>query len=194
MNKNINRDTVLDWLKLLRWQVLDGHIEAIDVPKLMTLTIQWFDYYQGERDIVEMKDLYKELIHEELTEVSVAWYDKDVIEILDWYVDYLWVSLWYIWFNTLKNNENIIEPDAAILEEVTEEFNKVLDTIIVPWDLFLTAWLEIAYSNWTKSLELRDETDPEWKIWKVIKWKDYVKPDLENVFTKINKIRNANNS
>jgi len=184
MNK-INRDKILESLTKAREDIIDKWWELnIDLQSLLTITLQWFEYYQGNQNFSDMRDLYKKLITEELWEISEAWLNKDIIEVLDWLVDYLWVQVWYIWFDVNHRNKDVVSDNKneIILEELTEAFNSVLDKIIIPSNLFQLAWLEIAYSNWTKSLELRDESDEEGKVGKVIKGKDYKKPDLEKVF------------
>ena len=165
-------------------------LHTLDLNFLLQITLQWFDCYQWEEPLEKMVWLYKALIKEELDEASEAWYNMDIVELLDAYVDYLWVTIWYIWFKALRDNENVIEwKDKYILNEVTEWVNELLEKIIVPKGLFSLAWLEIAYSNWTKSLEKRDENDPEGKAGKIIKWPNYVKPDLNKVFDYIKKTR-----
>lgn len=182
--RQIDRDKILKSLSELREKIFNKEVEYVDLQSLLTVTLQWFEYYQGKQDYWKMVDLYKKLIKEELSEISDAWVNKDMVALLDWYVDYLWVQIWYIWFYINKNNENTISDnkEQIILEEVTKEFNLALDKIIIPAGLFTLAWLEVAYSNWTKSLELRDENDEEGKVGKVIKGKDYKEPELDKIF------------
>jgi len=174
------REKVYSWEK---------ELHHIDLNHLLQFTLNWFKVYQWDEDLQKMRDLYKKLVKEELSEISQAWYNKDIIELLDWYVDYLWVTIWYIYFDLLYSYKDVVDWEDALVEEMTERINELLKTIIIPKDLFSLAWLEVAYSNWTKSLEKRDESDPEWKAWKIIKWPSFVKPDLKKVF---NFLRNKN--
>ena len=169
---------VLD--KVYNWETeLLNDIYAED---LIDITIDWFKHYQWDEDSKKMMDLYEKLIDEEWNETVNAWRNKDIVEVLDWICDYVWVTTWYIyfWHKNVEEKDRVEERD--LVRNAARQLVLRSAWAFIPFDLFKVAYLEVAYSNWTKSLEKRKEDDPEWKVWKVIKWENFVKPDLNRVF------------
>ena len=182
---------MLKEIKKVREEILNWNtdINKLTFEDLFNATIEWFKHYQWDEDSKKMVELYSKLIDEEREETTQAWIDWDIIEVLDWIIDYVWVSLWFVYFGREEKIKEWVEVSTE------EEFKKsAIRTMIMilwwtftDWDLVKLAWLEVAYSNWTKPLEKRWEDDEEWKVGKVIKWKDFVKPDLKKVFEVLKK-------
>jgi len=172
---------------LLKWE---EDLSKLTIDDLLLATRKWFDHYQKDQDPEAMVELYSKLIDEEREETINAWRNWDIIEVLDWIIDYAWVMTWFMHFGEKLARSKWEE--TASEEEVNR---RIWQTVIMmlwwtmcDWELIKLAWLEVAYSNWTKSLELRDESDEEWKVWKVIKGKWYKKPNLKKVFKSLKSV------
>jgi len=161
---------------LFKWE---EDLWKLNVWDLIKSTRDWFDYYQKDQDPEAMVELYWKLIDEEREEIQVASREWDMIEFLDWVIDYVWVTIWFMHFWA---KANWTSDDEEVNKRIWQTAILILWGSFIDWDVIKLAWLEIAYSNWTKSLELRDDSDEEWKVWKVIKGKWYKKPNLKKVF------------
>ncbi len=159
-----------EWLNKLG-ELRQNNSLPVDIEKiLLQAVIDWFEYFQWDEDREKMTMLYSKLIVEEMEEIYNAWYDKDIIGLIDGYIDQFWVMLWYDYFAGQKIEENYIE-----------EYRQKKD---IPYELFYRWLIEVAYSNWTKSREKIQDWEKKGKI---IKGKDFVKPDWDFVFNKLTK-------
>ena len=162
--------------EIYKWEV---SLDKLDIWDLVRATREWFNYYQGKEDAKAMVELYSKLIDEEREEIQVASRNWDMIEFLDWIIDYTWVTIWFMHFGAKMHDE---EESEEVNKRIWQTAIMILWGSFIDWDIIKLSWLEIAYSNWTKSLELRDESDVEGKVGKVIKGDKYKKPNLKKVF------------
>lgn len=144
--------------------------------KLNTLNriIDWFNDYQP--NLENGSELYLDLIDEEFNEYMDAKYNNNKIEILDWLGDMLWVMNWqehFNWWSLNLYHDNYIVIKWLLHREFPEvvEVDNLLDDLIN----------EIADSNFTKSAELNIDWE---KIWKVKKWDNFKKPDIQKIINK----------
>ena len=162
-----------------KWESLD----KLYWDSLVETTLDWFKYYQWNEDPDKMVKLYEELIKEEREEIYDAWKNKDIIEVLDWIVDYIWVNLWHMYFRFKRGDYKDLKEEEFIRKALHTSII-VLSGTMVEHNILKLAWLEILYSNWTKSLDKKKTWKKKWKI---IKGENYVAPDLEKVFNYFNK-------
>lgn len=162
---------------LLNWE---EPISKLTIEDLLKATRDWFEHYQGKENPNKMLELYSKLIDEELEETRLASKQWDFVEYLDGVIDYVWVTIWFMHFGEkvarLKWQETA-EPEE-VNRRIWQTATMILGSTLMDWDLIKLAWLEVAYSNWTKSLELQWEWE---KVGKVIKWEKFKKPDLKKV-------------
>lgn len=152
--------------------------------KLTTLTqiTNWFEKYQPivtAEEKLEMYKLYEKLIEEEYAELDKAYKEQDLVEFLDALWDTLWVILWQIYFSDdtcmTEKLDFYLRTTISLLAHNTEYKR-------VTWYNLINEILEeIISSNYSKSLE--QQTDWE-KKWKIIKGKNFKKPDLQKIIDK----------
>lgn len=149
---------------------------------LLTLNaiLNWFIKYQWKQDQKEMATLYEKLIEEELTELRTAEDERNLDEYLDAIWDSLWVYIWYYFFaHDSKSMHNINDFFVQLYLKFNADCKFKWEWHIII-DEILTA---IAMSNFTKELKLQEE----WaKVWKVIKWKNFKKPNIKAIIKKYN--------
>jgi len=144
--------------------------------------LNWFDKYQWNEDPDKMAILYEKLIDEEEKELSVALWNRDLVETLDAIWDILWVNIWYIYFKW-NNIFNITSRTDDALEAI-EELLLIWDKNIVNWLVILDDLMnEISNSNYTKITEKQTEWE---KIGKIKKWPNFKKPDINKIILKYN--------
>lgn len=145
----------------------------------------WCLKYQPNLTHEEWYVLYDNLIAEEKEETQEALNNDDIVEFIDGVVDTLWVQVIYIyfklqlikWTDTFQEITLIIEESCKLIGDKTNLNPKYV------LDFLEEATEEVMNSNYTKSLELQTE----WaKVWKVIKWENFVKPDLQKIIDKYN--------
>lgn len=148
---------------------------------------KWFDKYQPDMSDKDWVILYEKLIKEELNEVYVAIKDRDVKEYIDWVWDYMWVYLGYSYFLWPVPNINGLYEQLLldIINEYTNELTRA-DLAFITANNKVKTFLdeilqEIMKSNYTKTLELRKDWE---KIWKVIKWDNFVPPNFDKIIEK----------
>ena len=139
----------------------------------------WFDYYQNTEDRMKMIRLYDKLIEEETCEIKEAVFNQDLFEILDGIIDKLWVEAWQDFFIYWYRWLGI----------TIWRFEKICQYL--PEDLIKLWILEVAYSNWTKSLEKQKDWE---KVWKIIKGPNFKKPDWNRVFKLYKKFYEKNST
>lgn len=137
--------------------------------------IEWYKTYQGELNKDEAVKLYEKLIEEELAETSLAVKNKDVIEFLDWVWDVYWVMIIYFYllgetdYSAILSLESYLGATNLKERKRREVLNEVLS--------------EIIKSNFSKELSLQTEGE---KVGKVIKWPNFVKPNIKRIVKKYN--------
>jgi len=135
----------------------------------------WFEEYQWDMDWFEWVKLYDMLTEEEEEEFQEAIANKNVVEMYDAVVDIIWVRAWVKYFY------NKWEWKPALKEGDFDDFyyNDCDYIVSMFWlDCVNECLQEVLRSNFTKSKELAKDWD---KIWKVIKWPNYSRPNLEPI-------------
>jgi len=141
--------------------------------------VNWIKNYQPNLSGIDGEDLYFNLIWEELGEMQEAFMRKDVVEYLDGVVDYFWVSIWRSLFCDKADQGDVL----WIITEIKDFLKNICDRYEDIESVFDEAFEEVLKSNNSKSLELQESGE---KKNKVIKWKDFVAPDLQKIVNKYN--------
>ena len=146
------------------------------------------------------------LILEEALEIDDAKKDNDIVEIIDWYIDVIFVAVWTIYKlkaqPTFKlgppigSISSLLNKSKAYKDEDADWVLKVCETVI-----WMSLWY--LYKNFNKSLvdECYNEIcasnnskfhrDDQWNVvcvrndeWKIMKWEGFVRPDLKKILFK----------
>lgn len=112
-------------------------------------------HYQPDLKEIEVIELYGKLVNEEINELKQATKEKNIVEILDWIVDTLWVYHISCIYggDILKASINqLFHSEMAELFHYTNE--KLLHELLSA----------LIYSNYSKSLELEKDGEKKGKI------------------------------
>ena len=128
--------------------------------------IERYELYQWSQPIQEMKDLYTKLIQEEIQEYHQAATSWNIIWVYDAIAD----------IYRVKTIHNYLRYKDTKALDTTKSFH--LD---IPHNIIADLLDEVIKSNFTKKIWSREDGEKKGKI---IKWPDYVKPDIETVLRK----------
>lgn len=131
-----------------------------DVIQRITAYQPWLLENEEERNI-----LYTRLYEEEMQERHNAEYNWNIVEAYDWICDVIWTAYWI--------SPSFWENKERILIDIMQSSHYNIDC-------FEECWQEIRRSNWTKSKDTRED-------WKIIKWSDYIPPNLLPIIQKYHK-------
>lgn len=131
-----------------------------DVIQRITAYQPWLLENEEERNI-----LYTRLYEEEMQERHNAEYNWNIVEAYDWICDVIRTAYWI---------------DQSFWEKTEKILVDIINSSHYNIDCFEKCWQEIRQSNWTKSKDKRED-------WKIIKWPDYIPPNLLPIIQKYHK-------
>lgn len=150
--------------------------------KTLNTICNWFEKYQPANtpeERLELFKLYEKLIEEEYQELDQAYKEQNLVEFLDALWDTMWVIIW----------ERFFCDDTCMIEKLDFSLKTTINLLTynvsynkVTWYNLINEILkEIADSNFSKSLEQQDSWEKKWKI---IKWPNFKKPNLQKLIDK----------
>lgn len=144
-----------------------------------SLIISWFRLFQPTFNVWDESaiNLYLNLIQEEVNEYNLAVKDWDSEWIMDAICDIYWVSIWYDYFSNKELKTFNVDDLFKTIYTTLTNFN-IEDILKNELEVFQKSLLNVCASNYTKSFSLQTNWE---KKWKVIKWINYIKPNLKEI-------------